>query len=110
MFGVIFTVLLITTVSAIGKILFERRFGGLSDHRDPSFQEFIDAVRAMFICTAKLMPYPIWFSKLFKRKLYREHNQNWDIIFKVGMDRAAQSTCSSIVIDHLGFYDENLSF
>ncbi|XP_064599609.1 uncharacterized protein LOC135466162 [Liolophura sinensis] len=71
------------SLETIGKILFERRFGGLSDDRDPEFQEFIDAVRIMFTCTLKLIPYPIWFSKLFARKVYRAHNQCWDVIFRI---------------------------
>lgn len=69
---------------AIGKILYERRFGGLSSSRDPEMQEFIDAVRVMLTSTIHLMVYPIWFSKIFLRQSYNSHIRSWDTLFRIG--------------------------
>ncbi|XP_064600374.1 1,25-dihydroxyvitamin D(3) 24-hydroxylase, mitochondrial-like isoform X3 [Liolophura sinensis] len=70
------------SLEAVGTVLYERRFGGLSDHRDPEMERFIKAVADMFQLTAELFLTPLWLVKYLQRKKYKKQLEAWDILFK----------------------------
>lgn len=69
---------------AVGTVLYERRFGGLSDHRDVEMERFIKAVADMFQLTAQLFLIPMWLVKYLQREKYKRQLEDWDILFKTG--------------------------
>ena len=80
----------IVFIAAIGTVLYETRFGGLQDNRQPEMQEFIKAVRAIFETTENLIMLPRWLNKIIVPGKLKRHEDSWDVIFRVG-----RSTCPS---------------
>ena len=66
---------------AIGTVLYERRFGGLLDTRDPEINRFIRAVHGVFQSTEKVIYFPKWLGSILIPKYQKMHDESWQIVF-----------------------------
>jgi len=70
---------------AIGTVLYETRFGGLSEDRDPEIESFIEAVHNLFLSTNYVFYLPRKLNHLFLSKWQKMHDNAWFVIFREGV-------------------------
>ncbi|XP_046574216.1 1,25-dihydroxyvitamin D(3) 24-hydroxylase, mitochondrial-like [Haliotis rubra] len=74
------------SVESIGRLLFEKKLGCLSDQRDQETQAFIDSVHAVFESTREMIFLPPWGARIFMRGVWKRHDEAWNTIFRVAND------------------------
>ncbi|XP_067666927.1 1,25-dihydroxyvitamin D(3) 24-hydroxylase, mitochondrial-like [Haliotis asinina] len=74
------------SVESIGRLLFEKKLGCLSDQRDQETQAFIDSVHAVFESTREMIFLPSWAARIVMRNVWKRHEEAWGTIFRVAND------------------------
>lgn len=67
-------------------MLYETRFGGLSDKRLPKITQFIEAVQNIFTTTEFLSYLPVKINRLVFRKWQKLDDESWGVIFETSKD------------------------
>ncbi|KAK2163913.1 hypothetical protein LSH36_72g04020 [Paralvinella palmiformis] len=75
------------SLESIGTVLYETRFGGLSEDRDPEIESFIEAVHNLFLSTNYVFYLPRKLNHLFLSKWQKMHDNAWFVIFREGRKR-----------------------
>jgi len=71
------------SLETVGTVLYEIRFGGLSETRQPEMSRFIDAVQNIFITTIKLLYLPVKINRIIFPKLQKLHEDSWETAFRI---------------------------
>ena len=80
----------------IGTALYETRFGGLTENRQPEMSRFSDAVQDIFITTEKLFYLPVKLNRIVFPKLQKLHEKSWEIIYSTS--KYCFDCCSAVWI------------
>lgn len=77
-------------IVAIGTVLYETRFGGMSENRLPETTLFVKAVQDLFLATPIVNYFPMKVNQIFLRKWQKLHDDSWEILFRTS------KKCSSV--------------
>ena len=78
--------MVIPAVSAIGAVLYERRFGSMNvtESQDGEMNNFVNAVQNIMTTTHPLIYLPMRLAKYVMPKVYKEHCEAWTTVFSIG--------------------------
>lgn len=70
------------SLETIGTVLYETRFGGMSENRLPETTLFVKAVQDLFLATPIVNYFPMKVNQIFLRKWQKSHDDSWEILFR----------------------------